>query len=67
MYNVCVYVDNDCILNAPFELKDAAIKYFNWYIERNMLGEDYSFCDRIEIVNNGCVIFDYEFKRCNYV
>lgn len=57
-----IFVDmyNDGILTShtPFESKTKAIEYFNYRLD--MVNNNFPIFDRIEIIEDNCVLFDYE-------
>ena len=58
MYFVDLYNGNDRIVHAPFEKKDAAIKYFNFLSDRKSpFLVDYN---RVEIFDENVCLFDCE-------
>lgn len=59
MYYVKVYnSNNDCYINAPFNFKEQAIKYFNYVCEfHRYMGNE---SKRFEIYDENTCLFDYE-------
>lgn len=58
MFYVDLYDNGMKVIHAPFENKNAAIKYFNYVCDRNnpfLLN-----CSYAEILDENIVLFDYE-------
>ena len=60
MFYVRLSKDNVVIVNAPFENKEAAIKYFNNRVDVHRMNCDYIEFDTIELFNENMCLFDYE-------
>lgn len=59
MYYVKVYnSNNDCYINAPFNFKEQAIKYFNYVCDFHPYQETDT--KLIEIYDDNTCLFDYE-------
>lgn len=59
MYYVKLYLNNNCIVETPFESKETAIEYFNYKIDQKTCVGFKKF-DYVELLNENCVLFDCE-------
>lgn len=55
MFYVKVYNEDNCYIDAPFNFKEHAIKYFNFICDNPL-----SNFNRIELLDENVCLFDYE-------